>query len=137
MRKLKYIKLFEELMNSDFDNKGKLISGIDSLEPESKKLFDFLKQFFGEEPKIGTSDMGAVIGSNAGKRDVESIRFSFRLFKGKNQFFVTIYHDLSSAKPFLLSFEAHLHPESSYEKEFSNQKELISFIEENLKNFKK
>jgi hypothetical protein len=126
MKQMKYIKLFEEYTTKDFIDTGKdnpKFSG--SLEPEHQEVFDRLKELFGKEPSITTTD-------NIDGRDIE-IQFLLNIYKTRS---VSLRIFIDTNNKYFLSFAVPTNAEENYEKEFSNKDEMFKFIQKsNLSNF--
>jgi len=131
MKKLKYIKLFENYTSTDFEtsdasNKtqtsGKFIG---KLTPEHQELLNDLKDIFidGSFKGVSSSDFGDIVGSGAGQRNVDYITFQFvfyqpttilRVFVNENSYSVTIEHPNNASE--------------NIEKEFKTKDDLLKFI---------
>jgi hypothetical protein len=129
MRKLKYVKLFEAYTDTDFETsddktetsgkfKGKLTT-------EHQNLLDDLKDMFIDSSfkGVSSSDFGAIIGSGAGKRNVESLVFKFVFYQPTTILYVFVYDN-----SYMVSVEHPNNASENIEEEFKTKYDLLKFI---------
>ena len=143
MKKSKYVKFFESYINTDFNYKSQFIG---KLEQEDQSFLDELKSIFidGSFRYIYSSDGGAIVGSGAGKRNVNQISFNFILRgeNGSNSYRVSIDKFLGSnsgigvtsmENPYGIYITNIYDTNDLIEKSFKSKEELLKFIKESYK----
>ena len=129
MRKLKHIKFFEAYTDTDFETSddktqtsGKFTG---KLTPEHQNLLDDLKEMFieGSVKGVTSTDTGAIIGSGAGKRNVEYIVFKFAFYQP-----TTILYVFVKENSYLVSVEHPNNASDNIEEEFKTKDDLLKFI---------
>jgi hypothetical protein len=131
MRKLKYVMLFESYTDTDFEasNDKTQTSGkfMGKLTPKHQELLNDLKDMFidGSFKGISSGDGGAIIGSGAGKRNVEYITFKFAFYQP-----TTILRVFANIKEnsYTVSIENPNNSSESIEEEFKTKYDLLKFI---------
>jgi hypothetical protein len=140
MKKLKYVKLFEAYTDTDFETRGggKETTGkfIGKLTTDDQNFLDQLKNIFGDESfkGISSSDGGAIVGSGAGKRDVDHIVFKFAFYNPTTILYVS--NSPAKVNSYSISIEHPNNASENMEKEFKTKEELLKFVS-NLGRFKK
>lgn len=144
---MKYMKLFENYKDTDFetDDKesmfavgtgegGKSTTGkfTGKLTPDDQSLLDELKNMFGDESfkGISSSDAGAIVGSGAGKRNVDYITFKFAFYGNKESgdtmiLYVSVNKNTNSCS---VSIEHPNNQDNSISKDFKTNGELVNFL---------
>jgi hypothetical protein len=121
---MKYLKMFEDYNESDFDKYGKLQTEVSE---EDSAMVDGLKGIFGEDTFKG------VFTKNFGK----TVSYKFMFSKGRN---VILYvFPVSEGTPkLMLSVEYPTSANENFEKEFDSPEQMMAFIKESpLKAFMK
>ena len=129
MRKLKYVKLFEAYTDTDFETSddktqtsGKFTG---KLTPEHQNLLDDLKDMFieGSFKGVTSGDGGGIVGSGAGKRNVEYIVFKFAFYQP-----TTILYVFVKENSYMVSVEHPNNASDNIEEEFKTKYDLLKFI---------
>ena len=144
---MKYIKLFEDYKDTDFEitdnpttfskssnsDTGKSTSGkfIGNLTPEHQVLVDKLKSMFieGSFKGITSGDFGAIVGSGAGKRDVDSITIKFAFYQPTIILYIFVSKQrYNVGEKYRVSVEHPNNQSDNMSKDFSNVEEMLDFL---------